>query len=144
LAEQLQESEQQLQVVEAELMHALDAREAERSSHREAMKLLNQELDSLKPQLMKVQKKLQATQAAKLGRAHAYAQTENVGADASLQTEPNVANAPVQTDEDMALFPLRSAAQKLREDLSRADQTFQSLAQGAASHCQRRWADMGD
>jgi chromosome segregation ATPase len=140
LAEQLRESEQQLHIVEAELMLVLDARDADR----QALELLSQEQSSLKPQLLKVQKQLQAMQAAKLGRVHAYAQTENIGADASLQTEPNITDASMQTDEDLALFPLRSAAQKLREDLSRADQTFQSLVQGAASHSQRKWADMGD
>lgn len=141
LAEHLRESEQQLQVVEADLVCVLDAREAEQSSHHEAMKLLNQEMGRVKPQLVKAQKKLQAMQDAKLGHVHAYAQTENIGADAGLQTEPTVADAFVQTDEDLALFPLRSAAQKLREDINRADQTFQSLVQGVTA---RRWADMGD
>jgi DNA repair exonuclease SbcCD ATPase subunit len=142
LAEQLRESEQQLHIVEAELMLVLDARDADR----QALELLSQEQSSLKPQLLKVQKQLQAMQAAKLGRVHAYAQTENIGADASLQTEPSL-TSPMhlcRQMEDLALFPLRSAAQKLREDLSRADQTFQSLVQGAASHSQRKWADMGD
>jgi chromosome segregation ATPase len=126
----------ELKEVEAHLAIVLDAREFEKNSHETAMDLLQRELEQKHNQLIK-QEKLNKKTSSKPSCKTVSTCTESVLVDASTCIETTWEDQYAQTDGDLAFHPLRTAAQKLQDEMNKAAQVFKTHIQG-----RERWSDM--
>ena len=133
--------QQQLREVEAHLAMVLDARELEKDSHAAEQELVQQEQEQKHNELIKQVKLLQKkTSQARSAETPTHAETMRVVAYAEASTcveQVHWRDSYAQADSDAVLFPSRIAAQKLHEDIRKAEDAFRdATAQG-----NDRWAD---
>ena len=147
---------QELQEVEAHLAMVLDAREQELDRHNAETELLQQEQEQKNNELIKQLKLLQKkTSGPRSAEAPTHSETICVACNAEAPTcsetiyvasyveastcteQVNWKDAYAQTESDAALFPLRVAARKLQEGISKAENEFRA----AIAQRSDRWGD---